>query len=75
MNYCGIDLHSNNCVMIVSNDEDRIMYQKRLPNELAQIAAALESYRHELAGVVIESTYYGRPGIMRGLAGIPRCDA
>ena len=57
MNYCGIDLHSNNCVVIVSNDEDRIMYQKRLPNELAQIATALEPYRHELAGVVIESTY------------------
>ena len=75
MNYCGIDLHSNNCVVIVSNDEDRIMCPKRLPNELAQIATALEPYRHELAGVVIESTYYGRPGIMRGLAGIPRCDA
>jgi hypothetical protein len=53
MNYCGIDLHSNNCVVIVSNDEDRIMCPKRLPNELAQIAAALEPYRHELSGVVI----------------------
>jgi len=35
MNYCGIDLHSNNCVVIVSDDNDRIVYQKRLPNELA----------------------------------------
>jgi transposase len=57
MNYCGIDLHSNNCVVIVSDENDRIVYQKRLPNELAQIAAALEPYRHELAGVVVESTY------------------
>jgi len=31
MNYCGIDLHSNNCVVIVSDDSDRIVYQKRLP--------------------------------------------
>jgi transposase len=33
------------------------VYQKRLPNELAQIAAALEPYQHDLAGVVVESTY------------------
>jgi hypothetical protein len=72
MNYCGIDLHSNNCVVIVSDENDRIMYQKRLPNGLAQIAAALEPYQHELAGVVVESTYYGRPGIMRGLSAITR---
>jgi transposase len=57
MNYCGIDLHSNNCVVIVSDDSDRIVYQKRLPNELAQLAAALEPYRHELTGVIVESTY------------------
>ena len=57
MNYCGIDLHSNNCVVIVSDENDRIVYQKRLSNELAQIAAALEPYRRELAGVVVESTY------------------
>lgn len=23
MNYCGIDPHANNCVVIVSDDEDR----------------------------------------------------
>jgi transposase len=57
MNYCGIDLHSNNCVVIVSNEEDRIVYRKRLSNELRQITAALEPYQHELAGVVVESTY------------------
>ncbi|MCP3713145.1 hypothetical protein M3I54_40800 [Paraburkholderia sp. CNPSo 3274] len=57
MNYCGIDVHSNNCVVIVSDESDRIVYRKRLPNEFTQIAAALEPYRHELAGVVVESTY------------------
>jgi transposase len=57
MKYCGIDLHSNNCVVIVSDEHDRVVYQNRLPNDLRQIAAALEPYRPELAGVVIESTY------------------
>jgi len=57
MKHCGIDLHSNNSVVIVSDEEDRIVFNKRLPNDLGQIRAALEPHREELAGVVIESTY------------------
>src|SRR6202140_5376875 len=57
MKFSGIDLHSNNSVVVISDEEDRIVYQKRLPNDLRQIQAALEPYRGELAGVVIESTY------------------
>ena len=57
MKYCGIDLHSNNSVLIVSDEEDRVALSKRLPNDLGQIRAALEAHREELAGVVIESTY------------------
>jgi transposase len=56
MNYCGIDLHSNNGVVIVNDDGDRIRYRKRLPSELALITAALKRYRHEFAGIVVEST-------------------
>jgi hypothetical protein len=37
MKYCGIDLHSNNSVVVVSDEEDRIVFSKRLPNDLAQI--------------------------------------
>jgi len=55
--YCGIDLHSNNSVVIVSDEEDRIVFSKRLPNDLGQIGAALAPYREGLAGVVVESTY------------------
>ncbi|MCK7581668.1 MAG: hypothetical protein MZV65_42655 [Chromatiales bacterium] len=54
MKYCGIDLHSNNSVVIVSDEEDRIVFHKRLPNDLRQIAGAVEPYREELVGVVIE---------------------
>jgi len=55
--YSGIDLHSTNSVVVVSDEADRVAYQRRLPNELAKVVAALEPYREQLAGVVVESTY------------------
>ena len=57
MNYSGIDLHSNNCVVVVSDEVDRVLCKRRVPNELATVLALLEPYRAELAGVVVESTY------------------
>jgi transposase len=57
MNYSGIDLHSNNCVVMVSDEVDRVLCKRRVPNELATVLALLEPYRAELAGVVVESTY------------------
>ena len=57
MKYCGIDLHSNNSVVAVTDDKDRVVAQKRLPNELATIVKFLSPWASELAGVVIESTY------------------
>lgn len=57
MKYCGIDLHSNNSVVVISDETDRVLYSKRHPNDLKQILAALEPYRAELSGVVVESTY------------------
>src|SRR5262249_18029958 len=57
MKYCGIDLHSNNSVVVVSDEQDRIGLQKRVANDLGQIRAALEPQEKELVGVVIESTY------------------
>ena len=55
--YSGIDLHSTNSVVVVSDEADRVVYQRRLPNCLGTILAALEPHRGELAGVVVESTY------------------
>jgi transposase len=57
MKYCGIDLHSNNSVVVVTDEEDRSVLQKRLANDLGQIRGVLEPHRDELAGVVVESTY------------------
>lgn len=55
--YIGIDLHSNNSVVVVADEEDRIVFQKRLANNLNEIQAALEPYREQTVGVVVESTY------------------
>ncbi len=57
MKFSGIDLHSNNSVVVVSDEEDRVVFHRRLPNVLAQIVSALAPYREELKGVVVESTY------------------
>jgi transposase len=55
--YCGIDLHANNSVVAVMDEQDRAVYERRLPNELAVIVEALRPYRGELIGCVVESTY------------------
>jgi transposase len=55
--FSGIDLHSNNSVVVVSDDADRVVYQRRLPNDPVQIRAALAPHREDLVGVVIEATY------------------
>ncbi|MFL9912367.1 hypothetical protein [Paraburkholderia sp. RL17-337-BIB-A] len=51
MKFCGIDLHSNNSVIVVSDAEDRTVLQRRLPNDLEAILAAPAPYRGELQGV------------------------
>jgi hypothetical protein len=55
--YGAIDLHSNNNVTVLIDEQDRVVYQKRLPNELALITQQLSGYRDRLQGVVVESTF------------------
>ncbi|MHB8743392.1 MAG: hypothetical protein ACYC9L_09730 [Sulfuricaulis sp.] len=43
--FCGICLHSNNRGIVVSDDTDKVLYQRRPPNDLAQILAALAPHR------------------------------
>ena len=57
MKYSGIDLHSNNSVVTVTDEEDRVVAEKRLPNELTKIVGLLMPWREEMAGVVVESTF------------------
>jgi transposase len=53
----GMDLHGDNVYCTVMDQEYRPVYERRLPNELAAILAALAPYREHLAGVAVESTY------------------
>jgi len=55
--YGAIDLHSTNNVTVVIDEQDRVVYQKRLPNDLALIRKELSVYQSELQGIVVESTY------------------
>jgi transposase len=57
MKYSGIDLHSNNSVVVVIDESDRTIVSRRVPNSLPSVLAVLEPYRHEIAGVVVEATY------------------
>ena len=57
MKYSGIDLHSTNSVVSVLDDEDRVLAERRLPNDLVKIIEFLAPHKAELSGVVVESTY------------------
>jgi transposase len=57
MRFCGIDLHSNNSVVVVTDETDKVLLSRRCPNDLAKILALLAPHRDELSGVVVESTY------------------
>ena len=57
MKYSGIDLHSNNSVVTVTDEEDRVVAEKRLPNDLAKVVGFLSPWKGELIGVVVESTF------------------
>jgi transposase len=55
--YGAIDLHSNNNVTVLTDEQDHVVYEKRLPNDLALIVQQLAAYRESLQGIVVESTY------------------
>ena len=55
--YVGIDLHSNNSYIAVTDETDKVIYKKRLDNDAELILKELEPYRESIVGIVIESTY------------------
>ena len=48
--YGGIDLHGHNSVVVVLDEADQVLYQKRLPNELAKILPQLAPFRTQTPG-------------------------
>lgn len=55
--YGGIDLHSNNVVIVVLDEQGVIKARKRINNELHQILLFLSSFKSNLVGLVVESTF------------------
>ncbi len=57
MLFCGIDLHSNNSFLVISDESDKVLYAKRHSNNLEEICSTLSPYMNELFGIVVESTF------------------
>jgi len=55
--YGAIDLHSTNSVTVLIDEQDEVVYQKRLPNDLSLILEQLSPYASSIQGIVVESTY------------------
>jgi transposase len=54
---CGIDLHSNNHVVVVIDEDDRRIMDRRLSNNLQVTLSLLEPPRDQFVGIVVESTF------------------
>jgi len=55
--YAGIDLHSSNNYLGIIDDNDKRLYGRRISNDLNRVLRALEPFRNQLEGIVVESTY------------------
>ncbi len=55
--YCGIDLHSNNNVVVVIDENDHILLEQTLSNHLGVILDTLSKIRESIDGIAVESTY------------------
>ena len=55
--YSAIDLHSNNSFVVVIDENDNVVYEKRLPNDLDKIILAFTPFKQSLQGIAVESTY------------------
>ena len=56
--YSAVDLHGDNGFYCVIDEQDKRVFEKRLPNDLQTVLAELEPYRPRLAkGIAVESTF------------------
>ena len=57
--YGGIDLHSNNCVINLMDENGIVIFKKRVANSLDAILLIFQAYQDAIVGLVVESTYNG----------------
>lgn len=55
--YCGIDLHSNNIFIVILDETDKVVYQKKLSNDLDLILQQLAAFKDDIVAIAIESTF------------------
>jgi transposase len=55
--YGGIDLHANNSVIVLIDEQEQVVCEKRIPNDLDKILLCLSPYQCPIQGLVVESTY------------------
>lgn len=55
--YTGFDLHSNNNYLGIIDNYGKRIFKKKLHNQPEQILNTLNPYQHDIAGIVVESTY------------------
>jgi len=55
--YGGIDLHGNNNLTTLIDEEDRLVFSKRLNNNISEVLFMLAPYRDNIVGLAVESTY------------------
>ena len=60
-NYCAIDLHSNNNVIVVIDEKDHILLERKLSNNLGVVLDSLSTIREPISGIAVESTYSFSP--------------
>ena len=53
----GIDLHSDNNVTCVVDQDGKIQFRRKLANDLSTVIKVLEPFRGQLQGIVVESTF------------------
>lgn len=55
--YAAVDLHSNNGVLTIIDETDRVLKERKISNKLELFLAELEPFRATLHGVAVESTF------------------
>lgn len=55
--FVGMDLHSNNTVVVGIDQEKKVILRKKFKNDLSNLLSTFESVKPEIKGIAVESTY------------------
>jgi len=55
--YAGSDLHGNNNLVGIIDEEGKRVFKKRVPNDPQLLRDVLKPYKGEIVGIAVESTY------------------